>query len=121
MNDDAILDPQMINAWQVAAEDLGIDVVAPFVLRVDGAEVRFEVLVKEFGGSNGMLLDRRMGATGTGPGRIYGLGYWVLSVLGTNHTEYDRSSFIDELNCWGWNGDLNAAPDWYSGESPMIC
>jgi hypothetical protein len=40
VNDDRILDQSLIRAWLAAADDLGIEVVAPYVLQVDGRELR---------------------------------------------------------------------------------
>jgi hypothetical protein len=122
MNDDALLDQQRIQAWHAAAEDLGIDVVAPYVLPVTGRELRGFALVKDFGPRNGILLvGGETEQWKDHPGRAtFGLGYGVIHVMGASYAEYDRSSFIDDLNGFGWRGDADAAPDWYTGESPMI-
>jgi hypothetical protein len=122
VNDDAVLDRQRIQAWRAAAVDLGIDVVAPFALSVNGRELRCFALVKGFGRSNGILL---VGAESEqwkegGDRPIFDLGYGVIHVWGETYAEYDRSSFIDALNDLGWKGDPDAAPDWYTGESPTI-
>ena len=117
MNDDAVLDQQLIQAWRTAAEDLGIDVVAPFVLQVNGNELRCVALVKGFGHINGMLV-RRGGGTQWAEARELldqvvdlGCGYTHLDA-----EEYDRSGFIGLLNDWGWLGDADIAPHWYTGE-----
>jgi hypothetical protein len=40
----------LIKAWQAAAQDLGIEIVVPFVLSLkNGEEVQADLLVKDFG------------------------------------------------------------------------
>lgn len=118
MSDDAVLDQQLIGAWRVAAEDLGIEVVAPFVLQVNGGELRCVALLKSFGHTNGMLV-RRGGVAEWHEARelldqAVDLGY-AFTHLDWG-PDYDRWSFIDALNDWGWHGDPDAVPDWYTGE-----
>jgi len=126
VNDDGVRDQKFIQTWRTAAKDLGIDVVAPFVLQVSGGELRFEALLKGFGSRrNGILYVRGRGVTGGYKGtellhEVYDLGYGVIHVMGDKYADYDRSMFVDELNDWGWQGDPIAAPDWYTGESSMI-
>jgi len=85
MNDDAVLDQQLIQAWREAAEDLGIDVIAPFVLQINGRELRFEVLIQAFGVSKGIHLVRDYGVNGGNENReVHGLGCGVIHVMGGN-------------------------------------
>ena len=119
MHDDTQLDQQLIQAWLTAAEDLRIEVTAPFVLRVDGGEIHCVALVRDFGHRNGMLV-RGGGATEWLEAkplldRAVDLGYGVTH-LAKSYAEYDRQSFIDTLNDWGWTGLPDAAPDWCTGE-----
>jgi hypothetical protein len=77
------------------------------------------------GASFGLLLVRDAGDIGYGEEsrallrRVYGLGYGVIHAMGTTQAAYDRSSFIHFLE-GGWQGDPETAPNWYTGESPMI-
>ena len=48
-------DREISHAWQVAAQDLGMRVTAPFVLKIEGDDVGFEVLVSDFGGPIGTV------------------------------------------------------------------
>ena len=59
MDDDAPLDQPFVQAWLTAAADLGIEVVAPFVLPVENGEIRCVAVVKQFGYRNGTLVSRR--------------------------------------------------------------
>jgi hypothetical protein len=120
MDDDAPLDQPFVQAWLTAAADLGIEVVAPFVLPVENGEIRCVAVVKQFGYRNGTLVSRRGDVAEWQEMRdlldqVTDLGYGF-SLLGNSYAEYDRSSFIDALNDWGWNGDSDAAPSWYTGE-----
>ena len=83
-------------------------------------ELRCVALVKGFGHINGMLV-RRGGGTQWAEARELldqavdlGYGYTHLDA-----EEYDRSSFIGLLNDWGWHGDADVAPDWYTGEPEL--
>jgi hypothetical protein len=117
--DESLLDRDLVRAWLSAAEDLGIDVIAPFVLPVDDGEVRCVALLREFGHRNGMLV-RRGGvpewkaAVGL-LNRAVELGYGVTHV-GRSYSVYERDKYIDLLNDWGWHGNPDAAPDWYTRE-----
>ena len=106
-----------LKSWLTAATDLGIEVTAPFVLSVDGGEVGCVAIVRHFGQRNGMLV-RRGGVPewqevkellDRATDRGYGFTH-----LGKSYAEYDRLSFIDALNDWGWAGESDAAPDWYT-------
>jgi hypothetical protein len=104
--DDArVLQPQEIEAWRSAAADLGIDV-----------EVRDDaVIVRDFGGA-GMLCANRRSQAGIDDRRReaerLGMGW---SALGPAYVDYDRATFIDALNDWGWAGRASP-PSWYTGE-----
>ena len=93
-------------AWSAAAADLGIEVS----VRGDA------VVVKDFGGQNGMLCAIRSSPNGASDLRELaehqGMGW---SVLSSSYAEYDRELFIDTLKDWGWTGD-GEPPHWYSAE-----
>src|SRR5271154_5068556 len=119
MDNEEVLDQQLVQSWLTAATDLGIQVTAPFVLPVDGGEIRCVALVRDFGHRNGMLV-RRGGVPEWQEvkevlDRVTDLGYGFTH-LGKSYAEYDRLSFIDALNDWGWAGESDAAPDWYTGD-----
>lgn len=109
---------ELVQAWLDAATDLGIDVVAPFTLRVDAQELECVALVSDFGGVSGMVLlqggvpeweevrDLLEGA------RELGYGF---SFVGKSYSVYDRGLFVDTLNDWEWRRGTDTAPAWYSG------
>ncbi|MDP8908502.1 MAG: hypothetical protein M3N47_05135 [Chloroflexota bacterium] len=96
----------LIDAWQRAADDLGIRVHS------QGRAVR----VLDFGSPHGMLCaipseglsdqELRRDAEAAGCG-------W--SVLSTFYCEYDREAYVDMLNDWQWTGE-GEPPQWYTGE-----
>lgn len=104
----------MTAVWRQAAEDLGFEFIAPFTLPDGHETLTYLGLVPQFGSPKGMLVilglhyDRHIRAA-----EQHGYGYSCFS----EHSErYDRVSFIDVLNDWGWSGSPDAAPSWYSGE-----
>jgi len=106
-------DELISKAWLEAAADLGIRVVAPFELQVEGgARVSFEAHIPDFGGPKGTV------AAGA-DNRIAGVreqnGYFP-SDLGSPYRRYIRQLFIDTLLDWGWSGEPGAEPPWYAGE-----
>ena len=47
-------DMAISQAWQDAGQDLGIRVTSPFVLKIEGNDVVFEALIRDFGGPIGI-------------------------------------------------------------------
>jgi hypothetical protein len=101
----------LIQAWQAAAQDLGIEIVVPFVLTLkNGGQVQADLLVKDFGP---MLVAteaaeatfRRLGD------QIAAEGYGY-SMLCGEELVYDREHFIEILNDWGWTGAEDRRPTW---------
>ena len=102
-----IMDAKLIDAWRQAGTDLGIRVEP----RADA------VLVRDFGGQNGMLcaleeegvsqeqLTRQADALRCG---------W--SVLTPFYLKYNREAYVDMLNDWQWTG-AGDPPAWYTGQS----
>ena len=96
----------LLAAWREAAKDLDIAV----------EELANRIHVVDFGSNAGMLcelaqtredqLALRKDAEAMGAG-YSGIGEWYL--------QYDRASYIEMLNDWGWTGEGDP-PDWYTGE-----
>ena len=101
----------LIQAWQEAAQNLGVEIVCPYALKLkSGEEVQADVLVKDFGP---MLVAteaaaetfRRLGD------QIAAEGYgW--SILCGDELTYDREHFIEILKDWGWTGAEDRRPPW---------
>jgi hypothetical protein len=104
----------LIQAWRMAANDLGIEVVIPYVLTLKtGEEVQADVLVKDFGP---MLIGteeaeekfRRL------DGQLAAEDYGWSAFCG-EELEYDRGRFIQILKDWGWTGPKDRRPAWCFG------
>ena len=98
--------------WVLAAADLGLDVIAPFLM-IDrfGMPIEFVAHVRQFGSRRGTLVMHMpavLPASRIGPGV-----YYHFSVLNPAHySDYDRARFIEMLASWGWTG-VGPPPAWY--------
>src|SRR4051812_38715989 len=106
-------------AWSEAAQDLGIRVVAPFQVDLDGDELQCTALVPDFDDVNGTLV--MTGSTEEWQAKRAVLdkasdaGYGC-SFLSSAYAHYERELFVDTLNDWGWSRGPDSAPEWYSGQ-----
>jgi hypothetical protein len=102
----------LIQAWQAAAKDLGIEIAVAYWLTLgNGEQVEADVLVKDFGP---MLVatEAAEGAFRRLDDRLAAEGYcW--SVFCGEELAYDRTRFIEILKDWGWTGAKNRRPHWY--------
>lgn len=111
-----------VRAWLDAADDLGIDVVAPFTLSVDEQEVQCIALIADFGAFNGMgvlqggVAEWREARELLDAASKLGYGF---SFVRDPYRRYDRGLFVDTLNDWGWRRETRVAAEWYSGEPWM--
>jgi hypothetical protein len=114
MDGETVLHERLVRAWLDAAEDLAIEVTAPFVMTIGNSEVRCVALVHDFGGPNGTLV--KHGQLEKDAWRLldqvvelgYGYSY-------TDAATYERHAFVEILNEWCWARDPANAPDWYTG------
>lgn len=107
------MDPLISAAWKEAAADLGIEVVAPFALTAEGGtHLWFEAFIANFGSRNGTVAGNLNSGSHDARQR---LGYYS-SNLGPSYRTYDRQLFIDTLDDWGWFGDQEKKPAWYTGK-----
>ena len=103
---------EISEAWRQAAVDLGIRVIAPFALSLDGETERYEAHILDFGGPKGTVVTGQNGESG---GIRKRLGYYY-SILFPSYRVYARQHFIDTLNDWGWFGEKGKEPVWYTGK-----
>ncbi|MBW1982134.1 MAG: hypothetical protein JRJ12_13035 [Deltaproteobacteria bacterium] len=100
--------------WQMAAEDLGIRIIAPFQLVLSsGVQIKAELLVKQFGAVNGMLIITNYDQVAPFVDEITNEGYGF-SVLDEprDNEKYSREDFIELLADWGWSGEDSSKPSW---------
>ena len=98
----------MIEAWQWAAADLGIEVTSPFVV----GDVEFPVHVSLFGRLAGALPvwmgDQRPRSEAEAKG-------FFISLLNPEvYCKHDLALFVETLVDWGWFGSPDEAPEWYN-------
>jgi len=105
------------SAWRMAADDLGLEVVAPYILRSGDREYRFIVLIKSFGSGNGALVCLPQQWDDEGFAEVAGAaGFYCSGLYSESYSRYDRPHFIDTLNDWGWFGNEPNTPEWYTGK-----
>lgn len=94
---------------QLAADDLGVRVTTDGAAIVDekGCAHPLVAVIHDFGG--GMYVFEQ--SDGSLMQLAFERGHGV-TVLRSGYESYERATFIEALNDWGWTGDT-AAPDWY--------
>jgi len=101
----------LIQAWQEAAQDLGIEIVLPFVLTLtNGETVHADILVKDFGPTL-VFTDKAVEILNRLGDQLGVAGYGYSAFCG-DELVYDRDLFIDTLNDWGWTGPEDRRPTW---------
>jgi len=104
------IDHRICSAWQEAAEDLNIRVVAPFeLISADGALALFEAFVPDFGSPAGAIVMTEKSRNDAVVKEL-----WASTLFETYQT-YNRQHFIETLDDWGWFGDKTKVPAWYTG------
>jgi hypothetical protein len=104
---------QEVEFWKAVAEDLGIDIVAPFeVTFSDGNRLCVNAVVKDFGPPHGMLIAFDYNALKPYVQRVIENGYGYSAQLGNSAAGYNRSAMIEILKDWGWSGAKDKRPSW---------
>ena len=106
----------VINAWQRAGQELGIEVVAPFSFVTEGRKYECLAWVGKFGRERGLVLvatsppgfaidqDLRRDATSE--------GYQWSAINVRVYATFDRDKFIEALTDWGFTGPVGERPSW---------
>jgi hypothetical protein len=106
---------QLSRVWLIAANDLGIQVTAPFLVHTESGEaVVVAALVHHFGAAAGTLAGTQQGDFKQLSELAEQTGRYASFLYPESYRTYDRQLFIDTLNEWGWYGQ-EAPPSWYSG------
>jgi hypothetical protein len=111
--------------FQRAAEDLGLEIVMPFQIKLEGTTISAPLLLRNFGDENGVVL-----MVTSDPSSILDSDlkllqkykyYWSISdeqsIKDDPIASYDRDSFVGMLRDWGWTGPSNNRPSWLPSES----
>jgi hypothetical protein len=105
---------KLLQEWVQYRDRLGIEFVSPFVLTVDGRKLKVDLLLRNFGGPNGMLIVTDYSVIKPYTGRLehFGYGYSVLPEPGGEMTEEDIQKAIEMFRDWGWSGPEASRPSW---------
>lgn len=109
---------KMARAWKIAAKDLSVEFVSPFICRDEnGIELTCSGWLPHFGGPKGAII---LGREDNPPPEIenefefvHGLGYWASGLSPFYYEHYNRRSFINELRDIGWFGPEELRPIWF--------
>ena len=102
----------LADVWKGRARRFGLDVEAPFSFEIDtGDSITVDVLLRNFGAKNGMLLVTEFSLISSHLSEISRLefGYSCLSEL--SQDEDPDKLTVELLSDWGWSGD-GEPPGW---------
>src|SRR3982751_3989218 len=95
---------ELVREWEIAARDLGLEIVSPFALILSpGVEICFPLLLKSFGARHGMLILTDYSVVKPHTDRIADLGYGFSCLDEPSrpaNQSYDRDTMIDLLSDW---------------------
>jgi hypothetical protein len=98
--------------WRDVAAALGVQCVAPFDLTLaDGTQRRLAVLLPQFGGERGMLIDVEGPASVVNAAMALGYGYSSM-LAERHHIPVNANDYIESLEDWGWVGP-GVPPKWH--------
>jgi hypothetical protein len=108
------IDNDVLKAWREAAIDLGLKIHSPFTLKIDtGEELEYGLLIENFGGDRGILVLTEFEKMDDDEPEQY--GYYSSALSPYHYGKYNRENFIETLIDWGYYGDIENKPSWYSG------
>lgn len=105
---------QLLHLWRWAADDLGLELDAPFEVTLDSGVTLTPVLrLRNFGATMGMLLFTDYGPVAPHAAELTeaGFGFSVLPAPELD-APYEREGFIDVLADWTWSGTRSEIPQW---------
>lgn len=105
---------KLLQFWQKAASDLGLQITAPFSLLLSsGHRLEAMLLVHQFGGARGMLIFESYDEVAPYVNEIVdaGYGFSILDEPGECE-EYNKKEYIELLADWGWSGGDDSRPAW---------
>ena len=107
---------EFIKKWEIACEDLGFEMTAPYEVDVgDAKKLNIPIFLKDFGGKSGMLIVTQFDEIEPHRAQLFKLGYGYSTVSQSKRPaaeSYDRETFIEMLSDWGWSGDPSKKPGW---------
>jgi uncharacterized protein YchJ len=106
-------DEKLIKAWKTAAEELGLDIISHLQMNTENGKVSYPVFVKHFGRKKGTIIARH--ALFMDYPMPKDKDYYFSAVNRDSYSKYNRESFIETLEDWGYYGDKASKPEWYNG------
>jgi len=102
--------------WADRASRLRLSVAIPFTLSFGRATLNVPVLLRQFGGRNGMLLVTDYEPIRPHADRVVelGYGYSCLSEPSSPTEADDEAALLHMLRDWGWSGE-GTQPTWLAG------
>jgi hypothetical protein len=114
-----VIRPEAIAAWREAALDLGIEIVAPYEITdlASGETIECIAYVREFGSQGGtIVVPQRDHSLGHIRSIAKSMGVFCSLMSESGYAPYRRDLFLATLNDWGWFGDKDHPPTWYTGQ-----
>jgi hypothetical protein len=105
-------DRSIQDACLAAAADLGVRVVSPFTLSVNGdSPVDFIALFPDFGGPKGTVVCQFRDWMAKNA-IASACGYYCSGLHPDSYMRYDRDEFGNAFEEWGWHGNPSERPHW---------
>jgi hypothetical protein len=109
---------ELVRAWVLAGQRLGIRVNAPYDLQVGATSVRCIACLPDFGGPNGMVLQAtfppNFAIDEVLERAAQKAGYYISFINPNSYTTHDLSEFQCALKDWGYYGSREVRPAWLS-------
>lgn len=108
---------EIANAWSMAAADLGLHIVSPFVLTEQQERFEFIALISDLGSPRGTLICLPDEWDDSGYASVASnQGFYCSGLYAQSYSRYNRELFIETLKDWRWFGDKSDVPVWYAQE-----
>ena len=98
-------------AWLQAAQDLEIQIRAPFFIKKNGKTYSYLLLIQNFGNTKGTLIEN-INDMNLKEDILNKEGYHLSFLNPIHYKKYNRQLFIDTLNDWRWFGSIDKKPKW---------
>ena len=102
----------LVSAWAEAASNLGLDIVAPFIVDLGAERITVDVLLRDFGARLGMIIVSDYEVIAPFAERLVGAGFGYSAMSVDSAELYTRDDFRDVLEDWGWSGAPEKRPIW---------
>ncbi len=99
-----------VNRWRTLASRLGVEVIAPATILVEGESVTFTALLPQFGAANGMIAHPDWETIEPHADALLKLGYGYSAV--TLGSDVDDEGARAMLRDWSWSAS-EPTPQWW--------